>query len=203
MVDALPPKKHLFYTNGLMLIIGGMIAVTLWNIADRPWAGLGIRWPIFSIDVLLLSVAIFMLYIADGVYSWISQKKTAEKLQDLSYIIPLNWKEYRHYIFLAFAAGISEEITFRGFLITYLTYFLSDVLYGNYVAIILPALVFSVSHLYQGWWAVIKIMVLAVFFGFIFMMSGSLLIVVILHILIDLISGLAGLVIPEYSDTKE
>ena len=107
--------------------------------------------------------------------------------------MPLTWQEYGHYVFLAFAAGICEEIIFRGFLINYLQYYLSGYAYATLISIILPAIVFSLSHLYQGWWAVVKILAIAILLGWIFIVTKSLLIVIVLHIVIDLISGMVGI----------
>lgn len=192
LIESLPPKKHLFYTNGLMLIIGALLVLTSWNVSERQWTELGISFPVLSGNVLILTAVLVFIYLLDIIYGWFNQKYQNERLQEMSYVIPANWKEYRHYIFLAFAAGISEEVIFRGFLITYLSHFLSIVQYGDFLSVLIPAVVFSLSHLYQGWWAVFKIMVIAILLGFIFLLSGSLLIVVIIHVLIDLISGMMG-----------
>ena len=192
LIESLPPKKHLFYTNGLMLIIGALLVLTSWNVSERQWTELGISFPVLSGNVLILTAVLVFIYLLDIIFGWFKQKYQNERLQEMSYVIPANWKEYRHYIFLAFAAGISEEVIFRGFLITYLSHFLSIVQYGDFLSVLIPAVVFSLSHLYQGWWAVFKIMVIAILLGFIFLLSGSLLIVVIIHVLIDLISGMMG-----------
>jgi uncharacterized protein len=194
LIESLPPKKHLFYTNGLMLIIGALLVLTSWNVSERHWTELGISLPVMSGNVLILTSILVLIYLLDIIYGWVNQKNQKEQLQEMSYVIPTNWKEYRHYIFLAFAAGIAEEIIFRGFLITYISHFLTIIQYGDILALIIPAVVFSLSHLYQGWWAVLKIMVVAILLGFIFMLSGSLLIVVILHVGIDLISGMTGVI---------
>ncbi|MBP6237246.1 MAG: CPBP family intramembrane metalloprotease [Saprospiraceae bacterium] len=192
LIESLPPKKHLFYTNGLMLIIGALLVLTSWNVSERQWTELGISFPVLSGNVLILTAVLVFVYLLDIIYGRFNQKYQNERLQEMSYVIPANWKEYRHYIFLAFAAGISEEVIFRSFLITYLSHFLSIVQYGDFLSVLIPAVVFSLSHLYQGWWAVFKIMVIAILLGFIFLLSGSLLIVVIIHVLIDLISGMMG-----------
>jgi len=192
LIESLPPKKHLFYTNGLMLIIGALLVLTSWNVSERQWTELGISFPVLSGNVLVLTAVLVFIYLLDIIYGRFNQKYQNERLQEMSYVIPANWKEYRHYIFLAFAAGISEEVIFRSFLITYLSHFLSIVQYGDFLSVLIPAVVFSLSHLYQGWWAVFKIMVIAILLGFIFLLSGSLLIVVIIHVLIDLISGMMG-----------
>ena len=141
---------------------------------------------------MLLCIGIFIFYFADLVVGFLNSKYIKSRLDDLHYIIPLNWNEFISYIFLAVSAGICEEVIFRGFLITYLSHYFSGMPYGQILAILIPALVFSVSHLYQGWWAVLKIMILAMLFGFIFVLSESLIAVIIIHILIDIFSGVAG-----------
>jgi membrane protease YdiL (CAAX protease family) len=57
-------------------------------------------------------------------------------------------------------------------------------------AVAVPAFAFAIAHFYQGAKAVVKIFVLAIFFGYMFILSGSLLLVMILHILVDAIGGL-------------
>lgn len=203
LIESLPPKKHLFYTNGLMLIIGALLVLTSWNVSERQWTELGISFPVLSGNVLILTAVLVFVYLLDIIYGWFNQKYQNERLQEMSYVIPANWKEYRHYIFLAFAAGISEEVIFRGFLITYLSHFLSIVQYSDFLSVLIPAVVFSLSHLYQGWWAVFKIMVIAILLGFIFLLSGSLLIVVIIHVLIDLISGMMGVMVEKTKDSDQ
>ena len=61
--------------------------------------------------------------------------------------------------------------------------------FGPYLSILIPAIVFSVSHLYQGWLNVVKIFTLALLFCAIFLLSNSLLLVVVIHVAVDLISG--------------
>ncbi len=193
MMDDLPPKKHLFYSNGLMLIIAAMLILTSWNISERSWLNLGFRWPIINRDLIMPIVLIIFIYLSDTLYGWLDKEYKINKIKELSYLVPLTWREYSHYVFLAFAAGICEEIIFRGFLVNYLLSYLSDYQYAAILAIVLPAIAFSISHLYQGWWAVLKIFCIALLFGWIFIQSGSLLIIIIIHILIDLISGTVGI----------
>lgn len=191
--SVLPPKKHLFYTNGLMLLIGSLLVMTAWNISGRPWFGLGFDLPVVHAYALIGIFLIILLYSIDLIHGWINKKEMMKKIQDLSYIVPTNWEEYKHFIFLAFSAGICEEIIFRGFLVSYLVEQLKDLSGGYILAIIIPAIAFSVSHIYQGWWSVLKIFCISTLLGVIFYYSGSLLWVVILHVAIDLISGLLSI----------
>lgn len=188
-----PPKKHLFYSNGLMLIIGSLLVLTSWNISERSWQDLGFQWPIINSDLIIPVILIIIIYLSDTLYGLFHKEYRIKKIKELSFLVPLTWKEYSHYIFLAFAAGICEEIIFRGFLVNYLQHFLSDYQYAAIIAITLPAIAFSISHLYQGWWDVLKIFGIALLFGWIFLQTDSLLIIIIIHILIDLISGTVGI----------
>jgi uncharacterized protein len=201
LIESLPPKKHLFYSNGLMLLIGALLVITSWNISERPWSALGIEWIQSNPIVWILSITILFFYFGDILYGYINKNYLKSRMDEMQYIIPVNWVEFKPYIFLAFSAGICEEIVFRGFLITYIFYYIGDMPYGQWIAMVIPALVFSLSHLYQGWWAVLKIFIIALLFGAIFIFSGSLILVILIHIFIDLVSGLAGVM--SYNSTLQ
>ncbi|MFM2394195.1 MAG: hypothetical protein RLZZ546_2177 [Bacteroidota bacterium] len=185
----LPPKKHIYYTNGLLLVIGAMIVLTLWNINYRPFSTLGINYPIMDKMVVGLSILISIIYLADTLFNYYNSSKVKKQIEELINVMPTTWKDYKHFIFLALAAGICEEIIFRGFLINYIKELMGGSPYSNYMALIIPSVIFSISHIYQGWLAVIKIFFLSLLFGAIFILSKSLLIVIIIHVLVDLISG--------------
>ena len=91
---------------------------------------------------------------------------------------------------MCFSAGVFEEIVYRGYLVNYCWNLFEGSDYQQMIAVVLPALAFSIAHFYQGAKAVLKIFFLAVFFGYLFIYSGSLLIVMILHFLVDAIGGL-------------
>ena len=190
----LPPKKHLYYTNGLVLIIGALLILSSWNIGNKSWAVLGISFPIINQVVIWSTLILVCLYLADSYQGLKSLSKDAQDFKNMSHIVPVTWKEYRHFIFLAFAAGISEEIIYRGFLIPYLLHYLPTSEYSYLIAIVIPGVFFAVSHFYQGTWSMVKIFVISILFGLIFVYSGSLLIVMIIHTLIDLFSGVMGVI---------
>jgi len=192
-IGLLPPKKHLFYTNGLMLIIGAMIVLTSWNIAKRPWNTFIQYYPKLDTTALLLIAGVAIIYGLELVKGSINKQYKTNKINELQYLIPLTWVEYKHYIFLAFAAGISEEIIFRGFLITYFQALFSGYSSANILAIIIPSISFSVSHLYQGWSSVLKIFFISILLGSIFVQTGSLAVVIVIHVVIDLVSGMMGI----------
>jgi len=186
----LPPKKHLYYSNGLMLWIGAILVITSWNITAKPWSHLGINWPEFSTLSIYLIIALLAIYIIDtavSTYQYQKGKKIDD--EDMLSIMPQNWTEYSHFIFLAVSAGICEEIVFRGFLINYMSEVLPSNAYNLIMSIIIPGMIFSISHFYQRFLNVFKIFSLSILFGAIFVLTKSLLIVAILHALVDLASG--------------
>lgn len=80
-------------------------------------------------------------------------------------IVPLTWKEYFYFIPLAIMAGVSEEIIFRGYLFQYISTYLPNHVFSPYFAIVLISLGFSLSHLYQGWIAAVKIFLFPFYSG--------------------------------------
>ena len=182
------PKIHLFYSNGLMLLIGALLVITSWNAGHNDWSKLGFNL-IATSPILWWAVgSLIMLYLIDLIVN--RQMYTQDNTdQIMETIIPTTFKEYGHFLFLAFTAGIAEEIIFRGFMINYLKAWFAGYSIGTTISIVVPALVFGLTHLYQGIKNMIKIIAIALLLGLIYHLSESLIIVVILHILVDVISG--------------
>jgi hypothetical protein len=82
---------------------------------------------------------------------------------------------------------------FRGFFISYLLLLLGDSAPATLVALVLPALVFGFSHMYEGLHVVSKIVIMSVAFGIVFILSGSIIVLIVLHILVDLVGGVLGI----------
>lgn len=201
---ALPPKKHLYYNNMFLLCIGMLLCLTAWHAGENDWGLLGFQ-PIQSSQIVwFATVLLIILYISDTLYQFVSQKKD-ENQGELESIIPLSWTEYFQFLPLAIMAGISEEIMFRGYLFHYLMTYFPDTQLGPFISIALISTGFSLSHLYQGWYAVFKIFFLSLLFGIIYYFSGSLIIVIAIHCSIDIISGMSGVILASQNrkDLKE
>ena len=189
METVLPAKKHIYFSNGLMLWIGALLVLTNWNISDKSWDLLGIKMPFMTDLVVYLCSALILIYMVDSIYSVYKGTDKEDNSQLMEQILPSNWSEYASFTFLAISAGICEEVVFRGFLVNYFLEITKGMTFGPYLSIVIPALVFSVSHLYQGWLNVVKIFTLALLFCAIFLLSNSLLLVIVIHVAVDLISG--------------
>lgn len=189
-------RKALYWGNSffLWLLAGG--ALLIWWLADRPWSLLGFRRAEnFWIMPALALAAFVVLYLAETISeltSAQSRQKAAEELRDNLRFLPETGEEFFHYLFLAISAGICEEIIYRGFFIRYFQVVFIDMDPSGTVAILLPAVIFGVVHLYQGWEAVIKVSAMAILFGYVFIHTNSLWPLIAIHIGIDFLGGLLG-----------
>ncbi len=61
------------------------------------------------------------------------------------------------------------------------------------LACVAPAFLFSLAHYYQGWHSMLKIFLLSLLLGIIFILSESLVIVMVIHFLIDLTGGIIAM----------
>ena len=116
--------------------------------------------------------------------------------------MPVSRAELAPYALLAVSAGVCEEVLFRGHLIRYVQAMVEGVSLAPVIAVGLPALVFALVHLYQGWRAVAKIGFGSAVLGAIFLLSGSLWVCMALHIAIDLVGGVLALRLGPVSGTE-
>lgn len=101
--------------------------------------------------------------------------------------VPHTENEKRWFDAMSAAAGLGEELVYRGFLFAYLTAWQPGMPIA--VVIFLAALVFGLGHLYQGVAGVVKTGTLGVLFGVLYWMTGSVLAPMLLHVVVDLSSG--------------
>lgn len=104
--------------------------------------------------------------------------------------MPSTATQFLNFIFLAVAAGFCEEVIYRGFMITYLLELLGDHALSVPAALIIPAVAFGLGHYYQGGKAVLKIILMAILFGFFYLRTETLWPLMLLHTAIDIVGGL-------------
>lgn len=186
-------KKSIYISGSFSLFVMAAIVMTVWILFKRPIAELGLTQPINTRSWLWITVIFVIIYVVDAVIT-LSTKKgvdiTVDNWKKRTPFLPTKKHELPEYLLLCFSAGVFEEIVYRGYLVTYSWYLFDGLDNQRILSILLPAFVFSVAHFYQGTKAVFKIFILAILFGYIFIYSGSLLIVMILHFLVDAIGGL-------------
>ncbi|MGB3798238.1 MAG: CPBP family intramembrane glutamic endopeptidase [Lewinella sp.] len=188
-------KVRMYYANGTLLLSLAALVLIVWYFTGRPYSELGLGWGNLPYDPVAVSIIfVFLLLYGIDLYSEIGsrsrQEETRKKFRELGFL-PANGGEYLHFLFLCLAAGVGEEIVYRGFMITYLQDLLdSTAPWAVVVTLLFPAVSFGLAHYYQGAQAVVKIVAMALLFGFFYYQTGTLWPLILLHTGIDAVGGL-------------
>ena len=172
----------------------GSIA-TLWLLGSACWlvgtrlfgaAALGlvalapVRFAIWSAGLTLGGLLTILLFREIAV--WIGADDSAV-LRDL---MPQTGKEKSVFALLSLAAGVAEELAYRGYAIPMLAPLL-----GVWGAVLLTSVVFGMLHGYQGWLGTLRTGLMGALLAWGFLASGSLWPAMVAHTAIDLIAGIA------------
>ena len=190
-------KLNVYWSNSLMLWLPTIIIGAVWWWLGRDFSHLGFPWPIpkISDELLGLYVLFVFLYTTDVVSELrndAKRKKTLEHWKKHTPFLPANAYEFQHFMIVCISAGVCEEVIFRGYFMTYFLSVLGTSTPAQILVVLIPAIIFAFAHLYQGWKVVFKIVFMAILFGLIFLLSGSIWWLIILHFLIDFIGGALG-----------
>jgi uncharacterized protein len=109
--------------------------------------------------------------------------------QSTAGLLPVTPDERRLYVAVAFTAGGAEELLFRGFLLLYLTGALG---WPWPVAALASSVAFGLGHLHQGARTALTAGAIGYGFAGIYLLTGSLLMPMLLHIALDLSVLAAG-----------
>jgi membrane protease YdiL (CAAX protease family) len=170
------------------LLLFGVVG--LWLVNGRSIDQLGFVAPAGT--GFWLGAGLAMLAVGLLVHSWLAARRMTleersrqfEKLGDLQYFLPASPGELRHFAALSIVAGVVEEIVYRGFLFWYLAWLMP--VWG---IVVCSAAIFAFGHSYQGAAGVLRIFVIGVAFGLLFLLSGSIWLPIALHALLDILQG--------------
>ena len=140
-----------------------------------PWLSL-LAWAVVLTVGGLLVIVIFRA---------IAHRLGVEESPLLRQLIPRTAEEKRVFGLLSVAAGIGEEIAYRGYAIPMLAPSL-----GVGGAVVLTSTVFGALHGYQGWLGTTRTAVMGGFLAWGFLGSGSLWPPIVAHTAIDLLAGI-------------
>ncbi|MBC6994590.1 CPBP family intramembrane metalloprotease [Neolewinella lacunae] len=189
-------KTHLYYGNGLLLWGLAGLVIGVWWLSGRPLTDIGLGWGAAPYDlaaVLVLAgfVLVYLFDILREAGSAEQREATRQEFARLGFM-PATATQFLNFTFLAVAAGVGEEIVYRGFMVTYLREVLGTSPAAVVASLVLPALAFGLGHFYQGGRAVLKIVVMAILFGFFFLRTQTLWPLMLLHTAIDVFGGLTS-----------
>ncbi len=128
--------------------------------------------------VLLLVVSLVSMAIA-------LRSSADERKRLLVAIVPFTGQERAMWILVSSAAGIGEEIAYRGVLFRFAERFLPS--FAS--ALILTSIIFGLAHLVQGWKAAAAVALFGAAFQLLVAASGTLILAIVVHFLYDLVTG--------------
>ena len=175
-----------YRATALWLLLIAAAALILWLVDQRPLGALGLTARFgaprdISLAILAGFAAVQLLRVVSIAANRKNDEKILEQIKDFAPMLPRDGAELRLSYVLSLVAGVTEEIVYRGYLIWY---------FANYLplpaAVAAAAGVFTLAHAYEGPRAMGKIALVAIALSAVYLGTGSLLIPIIVHILIDL-----------------
>ncbi len=167
-----------------LLMIGRIEAVVHFPPEFLPLAA---RLPRYSLDrdglfFGMMAGAMLAGGVIGGLLTRLRKGRKPIMLGDIAAILPRNRAELGWGAVLAVNAGVTEELFFRLLLPLLLVLATGNVLFAFAAA----TLIFGLVHFYQGWVGVIATTLVGALLCFLYLASGSLLVAISVHILIDL-----------------
>lgn len=157
---------------------------TWWNApaAMRPLAGA------VSSDFMLaagpaLAVAIMLPLLLALVSHGVRQKIFAQ-LAEIDYLLPQTRREIAMFAGVSVTAGICEEVLYRGFLFVYLQ--AAPWSLDPLTTLLVSSAMFGIAHAGQGIKGMLLTGTIGLMLGYLYIATGSLLVPIVVHILIDL-----------------
>lgn len=180
--DSVPGAYVRFFGTGMAVFWGltGLVALVVLLSPGVEWTHLGFHSDVdwgFLGSILIGSVAAIL------VLTLVTRKgKGIQGPAELEPMLPRNAKERWCAVGTSVTAGVCEEIVFRGLLIAV------GVSLGLplYVAAGLSLAVFTLAHLYQGPKSMLGVGLIGLVLTYLYLSSGSLLLPILVHVLIDL-----------------
>ena len=170
-------------------IVGGT-----WLLLGRSAADLGF----VAVDSYRLWGGVLALVVLTAAlaYAWslairmspAEKAEQTEKLGSLVYILPRDRRDFRSFVGISFTAGIVEEFLYRGFAFWYLFHFMPV-----WAAIVVSSFAFGLGHSYQGAGGVVRVTLVGVAFGLFYLLTGSIWLTMLAHVILDVMQGLSCL----------
>jgi membrane protease YdiL (CAAX protease family) len=197
-----PDARRSFYVRLLILEWGlAVLALVVWLATPGVDAGqVGLRWPqqwpgpVTGLVVLLVLAFVVvstralrggaLLEAADPVRRRGEGRHSEPAGHATLALLPRTAGERRLFTVVGITAGVCEEWLYRGFFLAVVAALAGGLPTG--VLVVVAALAFGLAHAYQGWAGVLTTGLLGGVMAALYLQTGSLLLPVLLHALIDL-----------------
>ena len=166
-----------------------LAALVLWIVFRRDWNGIGVvprfGWGLAGVLVgMVLATLAVLRQRRQALADDDALAKLRERMASLEPMLPHDREDLGLFYRLSLTAGICEEILYRGYVIWYLSHWVSIVPAAG-----LASLVFGFGHAYQGVRGMITTAIVGAFFSAVYLLTGSLYAGMIMHALMDAHSG--------------
>ena len=171
------------------------VALAVWVVPGRPLASLGLQVPEgWRAGLGLGLIAALVVLMVQQVRALRTQAalraKVWPQLESVAWFMPRTPVELNRFTSLSLTAGICEEFLCRGWFFALLAPWLPPV-----VTLIATSVFFGLGHWYQGKAGVVKTGVTGLIMGTVYLVTGSLLVPMILHAVVDIGGGHAAFVV--------
>ena len=175
----LPPKVKYFSSQIIILTV--FLAVSAF-VARREWIDVFPR-EVPEPRMFVLGAAVLVALVVLMRPMW--RKRVEERSRKAWLFMPRTRQEHVLWAGCSFAAGISEEVTYRGVMFVILWRLTGSPL----AAALIGAAIFAISHFLQGWKSMAIIFGIGLTFQMIARVTGSLYIGMAVHALYDVAAG--------------
>lgn len=161
-----------------------MPLASLWNAPSGMRTLTGEASPGF---ILVLIAALTVGLLAPLALAWFhtgTREQIFEQLKEIDYLLPQSRSEIALFAGVSVTAGICEEVLFRGFLFAYLHS--SPWNLDPSTTVVVSSAMFGIAHFGQGIKGIALTGMIGALLGVLYVVTGSLLAPIIVHILIDL-----------------
>lgn len=164
-----------------------MIGSACWLVGSRRGGAeaLGLvalpAYPLIAWSVWLTLAGILIILAFREIAVWTGVQESPV-LRDL---LPRTRQEKGVFGLLSLAAGVGEEIAYRGYAISMLVPLL-----GVWLSVVLTSAIFGLLHAYQGWLGTMRTALMGGVLAWGFLASGSLWPAIVAHTAIDLLAGI-------------
>jgi membrane protease YdiL (CAAX protease family) len=173
----------------LWSLAGGCVWITRMNyltlndLGERP----GNAYRTLVISGILIAIVVLLIGAQKKQKKKVSSQQLNDSLDTVRRLLPKTSTERAVWIVVSITAGICEEVLYRGWLLSLFAATLGSVWLG----LLISSIIFGFAHAYQGRPAILGTGAIGAIFGFLFILSGSLIPGQVLHAAMDLNNGLA------------
>ncbi len=179
------PRIPVYLSSGALILLigwvallvgGGSLGAEAMGIGPAP-PGVVVAW--------MLGLTAAAVALLEG-FNLLRRRVGIRESRLLAELLPRTLTEKGIFAGLSLAAGVGEELAFRGYLLPTL----AGVTGSPWGAALLSSVVFGILHAYQGWLGVVRTGVLGLLLAASFLISGTLWPAILAHAIVDLLAGL-------------